>query len=59
MAKTSNIVKTKIKYEVQWNSRCMRCGRSRAYLRRFNLCRLCFRDLAHQGLLPGVKKASW
>ncbi len=59
MAKTSNVVKTKFKYEVQRNSRCMKCGRSRGYLRRFNLCRICFRDLAHLGLLPGVKKASW
>jgi len=59
MAKLSNIVKKKFKYEVQINSRCQRCGRARAYIRKFGLCRLCFRDLAHQGLLPGVKKASW
>lgn len=59
MAKVSNIVKKKFKYEVQKKSHCMRCGRSRAYIRRFGLCRLCFRELAHQGLLPGVKKASW
>lgn len=59
MAKTSNIVKKKFKYEVQRNSRCMRCGRARGYLRKFGMCRLCFRELAHLGLLPGVKKASW
>lgn len=59
MAKTSNFVKTKVKFEVQRKSRCMKCGRSHGYLRRFNLCRICFRDLAHLGLLPGVKKASW
>lgn len=59
MAKVSNIVKKKFKYEVQKRSRCMCCGRSRSFLRRFGLCRLCFRELAHQGLLPGVKKASW
>ncbi|MBI2040005.1 type Z 30S ribosomal protein S14 [Candidatus Microgenomates bacterium] len=59
MAKVSNIVKTKFKYDVQKRSRCMRCGRARAFLRKFGLCRLCFRDLAHKGQLPGVKKASW
>ena len=59
MAKVSNIVKVKFKYEVQRKNRCQRCGRSRAYIGKFGLCRLCFRDLAHQGLLPGVKKASW
>ncbi len=59
MAKVSNIVKHKFKYEVQKRNRCMRCGRPRAYIRKFGLCRLCFRDLAHKGQLPGVKKASW
>lgn len=59
MAKVSNIVKTKVKYDVQKKNRCLRCGRSRAYLRKFGLCRLCFRELAHTGMLPGVKKASW
>ncbi|OGE33933.1 30S ribosomal protein S14 type Z [Candidatus Daviesbacteria bacterium RIFCSPHIGHO2_02_FULL_36_13] len=59
MAKTSNVVKVKVKYEVQKKNRCQRCGRSRSYIGKFGLCRLCFRDLAHQGLLPGVKKASW
>lgn len=59
MAKVSNIVKKKFKFEVQKKNRCLQCGRSRAYLRKFGLCRLCFRELAHLGLLPGVKKASW
>lgn len=59
MAKTSNVVKTKVKFEVQRNSRCMRCGRSRSFIRKFGVCRLCFRELANLGLLPGVKKASW
>lgn len=59
MAKVSNIVKKNFKYEVQKTNRCQRCGRPRAYIRKFGLCRLCFRELAHQGLLPGVKKASW
>jgi small subunit ribosomal protein S14 len=39
--------------------RCQRCGRSRAVLRKFGLCRICFRDLALQGMIPGVRKASW
>ncbi len=59
MAKTSNIVKKKFKFEVQKRNRCMRCGRPRAYIGKFGLCRLCFREMAHLGLLPGVKKASW
>jgi len=59
MAKVSNIVKKKFKYDVQKHNRCLRCGRARAYLRKFGLCRLCFRELAHLGQLPGVKKASW
>lgn len=59
MAKTSNIVKTKVKFDVQKKNRCLRCGRARGYLRKFGICRLCFRDLAHKGQLPGVKKASW
>lgn len=40
-------------------NRCALCGRSRAYYRKFKVCRLCFRSLASQGLIPGVKKASW
>ncbi len=59
MAKTSNVVKKKAKYKVQENSRCFRCGRPRGFLRQFGICRLCFRELAHTGELPGVKKASW
>ena len=59
MAKTSNFVKTKVKYEVQKKNRCLRCGRPRGFLRKFGLCRLCFRELAHKGQLPGVRKASW
>lgn len=59
MAKVSNIVKNKVKFGVQKKNRCLKCGRSRAYLRKFGICRLCFRDLAHKGQLPGVKKASW
>ncbi|MDP3998806.1 MAG: type Z 30S ribosomal protein S14 [bacterium] len=61
MAKLSNIVRSKqpYKYKVRAHNRCQLCGRSRGYLRRFGLCRLCFRELAHKGELPGVKKASW
>ena len=39
--------------------RCGRCGRSRAFLRRFGLCRICFRQLSLEGMIPGVRKASW
>lgn len=61
MAKKSKIVKSqrKPKFAVQQHNRCLKCGRPRAYLRKFGLCRLCFRELAHKGELPGVKKASW
>jgi small subunit ribosomal protein S14 len=47
------------KFRVRSYTRCQRCGRSRAVFRRFMLCRLCFRQLAHQGEVPGVTKASW
>ena len=47
------------KYRVRSYTRCQRCGRSRAVYKRFLLCRLCFRQLAHLGELPGVTKASW
>lgn len=59
MAKKSNVVKSKEKYPVRYHSRCLRCGRTRFFFRQFGLCRLCFRELAHAGQLPGVKKASW
>jgi small subunit ribosomal protein S14 len=44
---------------VQQHSRCNICGRPRAYLRKFGVCRICFRTLAANGQIPGVKKASW
>ncbi|HLB62128.1 MAG TPA: type Z 30S ribosomal protein S14 [Actinomycetota bacterium] len=47
------------KFRVRDYTRCRRCGRSRAVFRRFLLCRICFRELAHAGELPGVTKASW
>lgn len=51
--------KRKAKFKVRQHHRCNRCGRSRAFIRRFGLCRICFRDLALQGMIPGVRKASW
>ena len=61
MAKKSNIVKFlhKQKYSVREKNRCALCGRSRAYMGYFGLCRICFRERALRGELPGVKKASW
>ena len=61
MAKKSMIEKCnrKPKFEVRAYTRCQRCGRPRAYMRQFGLCRICFRELAHQGLIPGVVKSSW
>ncbi|MDO8515335.1 MAG: type Z 30S ribosomal protein S14 [bacterium] len=61
MAKVSNILKFKHdqKYKVRNVNRCNLCGRSRAFIRRFGLCRLCFRELAHKGELPGVVRATW
>jgi small subunit ribosomal protein S14 len=47
------------KYEVRVHNRCQRCGRSRGYMRRFKLCRICFRELALEGKIPGVRKSSW
>jgi small subunit ribosomal protein S14 len=44
---------------VRTYTRCQRCGRSRAFLRRFGICRICFREMALRGELPGVRKASW
>jgi len=61
VAKTSKIVKSErpAKYKVQQHSRCKICGRPRAYIRKFGICRICFRRLALSGELPGVVKASW
>jgi small subunit ribosomal protein S14 len=49
----------KRKFKVRVRNRCSRCGRPRAYMRRFGLCRICFRELAGQGVIPGVVKSSW
>ncbi len=47
------------RYQVRWRNRCRVCGRPRGYLRKFALCRLCFRKLALSGEVPGVVKSSW
>ncbi len=49
----------KPKFKVRGYNRCPLCGRSRAFLRRYGMCRICFRTLANQGQIPGVTKASW
>jgi small subunit ribosomal protein S14 len=49
----------KLKFEVRHRNRCRLCGRSRAYMRKFALCRLCFRELALRGQVAGVTKSSW
>jgi len=61
MAKKSLIIKNKRppKFAVRAYTRCGRCGRPRAYLRQFGMCRICVRQLAHLGESPGVRKASW
>jgi small subunit ribosomal protein S14 len=61
MAKKSMIAKQKRppKFKTQFYHRCKRCGRPRGYFRDFELCRICLRELAHRGEIPGVKKASW
>jgi small subunit ribosomal protein S14 len=64
MAKTSLIMKaqrgqTAAKFPTRRYSRCKLCGRPRGYLRKFELCRICFRELALKGEVPGVVKASW
>jgi len=61
LAKKSLIAKAarKPKFTTRRYNRCRRCGRRRAFLRKFQLCRLCFRELAVSGQVPGVTKASW
>lgn len=61
MAKTSMIIKANRnpKFAVRKHNRCKLCGRPHGYMRKFGMCRICFRNLAHRGELPGVTKASW
>jgi small subunit ribosomal protein S14 len=61
MAKTSMIIRANRapKFSVRKHNRCSICGRPHAYMRKFGICRICFRKLAHRGELPGITKASW
>ena len=61
MASKAKIIKAQRepKFKVRKHNRCKLCGRPRAYYRKFGICRICFRNLASEGLIPGVKKASW
>jgi small subunit ribosomal protein S14 len=59
MARLAQEVPRKEKWAVRNRSRCPLCGRPRAYMRKFNMCRLCFRSLALKGEIPGVIKSSW
>ena len=61
MAKKSMKVKNarKQKFQVREYTRCGRCGRPHAVMSKFGICRICFRELAHKGQIPGVKKSCW
>jgi small subunit ribosomal protein S14 len=61
MATTAKIAKDekKAKFQIRHRNRCKQCGRPRGYMRKFWLCRICFRKLALAGEIPGVTKASW
>ena len=61
MAKLSKIEKSnkKPKFAVRIHNRCKLCGRPRGYMRKFKMCRICFRQLASFGEIPGIRKASW
>ncbi len=61
MATEAQIAKSKKKpkFSSRLTRRCFRCGRKRGYMRDFDLCRICFRELARRGEIPGIKKSSW
>ncbi|MDD2443668.1 MAG: type Z 30S ribosomal protein S14 [Desulfotomaculaceae bacterium] len=61
MAKKSMVIRSQRppKYRVREHNRCKICGRPHAYMRKFGICRICFRELAYKGEIPGVRKASW
>jgi small subunit ribosomal protein S14 len=61
MARTAQFakMKRKPKFKVRAKNRCRNCGRGRAFIRKFQMCRLCFREFALVGQIPGVVKASW
>jgi small subunit ribosomal protein S14 len=49
----------KVKYKTRVINRCWRCGRHHGYMREFGICRICFRELANKGAIPGIRKSSW
>ncbi len=61
MARKATIAKAlkKPKYKSRQVNRCFKCGRKKGYMRDFDLCRICFREMANEGEIPGVKKSSW
>jgi len=61
MAKKSDIAKSKKKpkFSTRKERRCFKCGRRHGYMRKFGLCRICFREMANRGEIPGIKKSSW
>lgn len=61
MAKTSVRARAEKapKFKSRVVRRCFKCGRKRGYMRDFDLCRVCFRELANEGMIPGIKKSSW
>jgi small subunit ribosomal protein S14 len=61
MARKAMVIKSARppRYRVQQHNRCKLCGRPRAYIRKFGLCRICFRKIALEGQIPGVRKSSW
>ncbi|TFG64673.1 MAG: type Z 30S ribosomal protein S14 [Spirochaetales bacterium] len=61
MARKAMVVKAsrKPKFKTRQVNRCRLCGRPRGYMRKFQMCRICFRNLASEGLIPGVTKSSW
>lgn len=52
-------IKKEPKFEVRRYNRCGICGKPRAFMRKFGVCRICFRELAHKGQIPGIRKSSW
>ncbi|MDO4558190.1 MAG: type Z 30S ribosomal protein S14 [Planctomycetia bacterium] len=61
MASKAKILQSqrKLKYSTRHQNRCQLCGRPRAVYRKFGICRICFRKMADEGVIPGVRKASW
>jgi small subunit ribosomal protein S14 len=59
MAKLIDMIEKKVKFSTRRKSRCKVCGRPRAFIRKFQMCRICFRNLALRGEVPGVIKSSW